>query len=108
MYELHGVGRHGKQKPFEKPWAMTCVMFLGMSLCLPLAYYQQFQAAKKKRVLAEAEQPLMNGGEVSPGTHYSPHLPPLLPLLHDQQAPFHISFDAALSRGTEGEPSWQC
>jgi hypothetical protein len=40
-------------------------MFLGMSLCLPLAYYQQHQAGKKKRALADAEQPLMNGGEVS-------------------------------------------
>ncbi len=65
MYELRGVGRDGEHKSFEKPWAMTCVMFLGMSLCLPLAYYQQHQAGKKKRALADAEQPLMNGGEVS-------------------------------------------
>ena len=37
-----------------------------MSLCLPLAYYQQSQAGKAKRARTDAEQPLMNGGEVKP------------------------------------------
>ena len=96
VYELTGIGRNGELKNFEKPWAMTCIMFLGalpcyssskwsfldsviaaqwfgadgcsragMSLCLPLAYYQQSQAGKAKRARTDAEQPLMNGGEVS-------------------------------------------
>lgn len=42
---------------------MTCVMFLGMSCCLPLAYYQQAQR-RKKRATAEAVEPLLLNGEV--------------------------------------------
>lgn len=44
------------------------MLLAGMSLCLPLAYYQQSQDGKKKRSATDAEQPLMNGGEVSPCT----------------------------------------
>jgi len=39
VYDLDGIGRDGVLKNFEKPWAMTTVMFLGMTFCLPLAYY---------------------------------------------------------------------
>ncbi|KAL4517050.1 hypothetical protein Ndes2437B_g06667 [Nannochloris sp. 'desiccata'] len=38
----------GKIKNFEKPWAMTTVMFMGMTFCLPIAYiveYRNKQAA---------------------------------------------------------------
>jgi hypothetical protein len=38
VYELKSVGLHGESKNFRKPWAMTAIMFLGMSLCLPFAY----------------------------------------------------------------------
>lgn len=62
VYELQGVGRDGQAKYFQKPWAMTCVMFLGMSCCLPLAYYQQAQR-RKKRADTEAEEPLLLNGE---------------------------------------------
>ena len=47
-----------------------------MSLCLPLAYYQQSQAGKAKRARTDAEQPLMNGGEVkAPPTVWVAHEP---------------------------------
>lgn len=29
VYELKGVGLDGKEKLFQKPWAMTTTMFLG-------------------------------------------------------------------------------
>jgi Gpi18-like mannosyltransferase len=51
VYELQGEGRDGKQHFFTKPWAMTTVMFLGMSFCLPFAYWEEYkakQAAKKQ------------------------------------------------------------
>eukprot|EP00195_Chlamydomonas_chlamydogama_P015203 CAMPEP_0202889878 /NCGR_PEP_ID=MMETSP1392-20130828/425_1 /ASSEMBLY_ACC=CAM_ASM_000868 /TAXON_ID=225041 /ORGANISM="Chlamydomonas chlamydogama, Strain SAG 11-48b" /LENGTH=450 /DNA_ID=CAMNT_0049573309 /DNA_START=124 /DNA_END=1476 /DNA_ORIENTATION=+ len=57
VYELQSVGLDGQKKYFHKPWAMTSVMFLGMSLCLPLAYWEQH---KKKRAQSEAEQPLLS------------------------------------------------
>lgn len=64
VYELEGVGRDGKNRLFTKPWAMTTLMFVGMSLCLPLAYWQQFQA-RKKRDTHEAAQALL--GELPQG-----------------------------------------
>ena len=60
VYELQGVGRDGQLKLFQKPWAMTCIMFLGMSCCLPLAYYQQIQARRRRDAAAEAHQPLLD------------------------------------------------
>lgn len=51
VYELHGVGREGESKLFRKPWAMTTVMFLGMTMCLPLAYWNQYQ--RKKAALSD-------------------------------------------------------
>lgn len=42
-YELEAVGRYGVVEHFEKPWALTAVMFLGMSLCLPVAYYHKLR-----------------------------------------------------------------
>lgn len=52
VYELKSVGKDGEEKYFRKPWAMTSVMFLGMTLCLPLAYYQE---RKERRRVAEQE-----------------------------------------------------
>lgn len=48
VYDLDGVGRDGEVKHFEKPWAMTTVMFLGMTFCLPLAYYVEHLDKKRK------------------------------------------------------------
>ena len=50
-------------KVFAKPWAMTTVMFLGMSICLPLAYLEEARARKGK--LTAAEEPLIGGADVS-------------------------------------------
>lgn len=61
VYELQGIGRDGQPKFFQKPWAMTCVMFLGMSCCLPLAYYQQAQTRKKRASAGVDESLLLNG-----------------------------------------------
>ena len=36
-------------KFFTKPWAMTTVMFLGMSFCLPWAYWQEHKHKKQAR-----------------------------------------------------------
>eukprot|EP01025_Chloroclados_australasicus_P033081 TRINITY_DN3360_c0_g3_i2.p1 TRINITY_DN3360_c0_g3~~TRINITY_DN3360_c0_g3_i2.p1 ORF type:complete len:541 (+),score=49.39 TRINITY_DN3360_c0_g3_i2:204-1625(+) len=41
VYELQGEGISGEQKYFRKPWAMTTIMFIGMTLCLPLAYLEK-------------------------------------------------------------------
>jgi len=51
VYELDGEGIDGKVKNFEKPWAMTTVMFVGMTLCLPIAYIVEY---RNKRAAFEA------------------------------------------------------
>ena len=58
VYELRAPGRDGREKLFEKPWAMTTVMFLGMSFCLPIAYAEQRRLQKKKEH-HEAAEPLL-------------------------------------------------
>jgi drug/metabolite transporter (DMT)-like permease len=58
VYELDGTTRRGEHVLFQKPWAMTSVMFLGMSLCLPLAYWQQWKA-KKLREAGRISEPLL-------------------------------------------------
>ena len=64
VYELEGEGLDHRHKYFTKPWAMTTVMFLGMSFCLPLAYLEQWRARKGK--LTPAEEPLLGNADVSP------------------------------------------
>lgn len=56
VYEIQSVGEDGTTKYFHKPWAMTSLMFIGMTCCLPLAYYQE---CKKRQALAEEEAPLL-------------------------------------------------
>ncbi|GIL90033.1 hypothetical protein Vretimale_18135 [Volvox reticuliferus] len=56
VYELKSTGVNGHEKYFRKPWAMTALMFLGMSFCLPLAYYQERRAKKR----SAAEDPLLS------------------------------------------------
>jgi len=34
---------------FTKPWAMTTVMFLGMSFCLPWAYWEEHKHKKQAK-----------------------------------------------------------
>ena len=34
---------------FTKPWAMTTVMFLGMSFCLPWAYWEEYKHKKQAK-----------------------------------------------------------
>jgi hypothetical protein len=57
VYELKGVGPDGTKKYFIKPWTMVTVMFLGMSLSLPLAYLEQWREEKKAK--AEGATPLL-------------------------------------------------
>ena len=61
MYDLDGIGRDGEIKHFEKPWAMTTVMFLGMAFCIPLAYYVE-HLNKKEKGREERESLLVDEG----------------------------------------------
>lgn len=55
VYELQGPALlDDKPKFFRKPWAMTTIMFAGMSFCLPLALAKQRVAAQKQRAAASA------------------------------------------------------
>lgn len=58
VYELQGPDKDGHMQYFTKPWAMTTVMFLGMSFCLPWAYWEEY---KHKKQAKEALQSA-NGG----------------------------------------------
>ena len=67
VYELKGPGKDGKEEYFTKPWAMTTVMFLGMTLCLPLAYWEDLKkAAARRSTRQQAEkdstEPLLSNG----------------------------------------------
>lgn len=57
-YELESVGLSGVPTHFEKPWALTATMFLGMALCLPVAYYQKYKQYQPEKG--------DGGGELSP------------------------------------------
>uniref|UniRef100_A0A7S3QMG5 EamA domain-containing protein n=1 Tax=Dunaliella tertiolecta TaxID=3047 RepID=A0A7S3QMG5_DUNTE len=58
-YELESTGEGGQKKFFHKPWAMTSLMFMGMTFCLPLAYYLE-SIEKKRRALTQEEVPLLS------------------------------------------------
>lgn len=62
VYELQGPDRQGNMKFFTKPWAMTTVMFLGMSFCLPWAYWEEHKHKK------QAQEAVLsgNGGVTDP------------------------------------------
>lgn len=71
MYELQGPSlRDGKPELFRKPWAMTTVMFVGMSFCLPLAHFQEWKAkkqagaAKRQQAAASASSSNSNGSSL--------------------------------------------
>lgn len=62
VYELKGEGLDGHEKYFRKPWAMTTIMFMGMSMCLPMAYWEDYTAARKRRqARAESSEALLGG-----------------------------------------------
>lgn len=62
VYELDAQGIDGKVKNFEKPWAMTTIMFVAMTCCLPLAYLpfdgQRKPSGQNDETLSE---PLIDG-----------------------------------------------
>lgn len=62
VYELQSQGLDGDMKYFRKPWAMTLLMFAGMSFCLPIAYFMD----RKSKESGQLAQPLL--GE-PPRTH---------------------------------------
>ncbi|KAL3147971.1 hypothetical protein ABBQ38_014266 [Trebouxia sp. C0009 RCD-2024] len=62
VYELQGPDRQGNMKFFTKPWAMTTVMFLGMSFCLPWAYWEEHKHKKQAREALSSG----NGGVTDP------------------------------------------
>ncbi|GBF91089.1 hypothetical protein Rsub_04758 [Raphidocelis subcapitata] len=63
VYELESVGLDGKVKLFQKPWAMTLTMFIGMTFCLPVAYYRE-HLQRKEREDKALEEPLL--GDAAP------------------------------------------
>lgn len=60
MYEVQSEGLDGDVKFFRKPWAMTTIMFMGMSLCLPLAFMEERQKTAAAAAAA-SEEPLLSG-----------------------------------------------
>ena len=61
MYELDAPGIDGEVKNFEKPWAMTTVMFVAMTCCLPLAYLLEGRKKKSDQGDQTLSEPLMDG-----------------------------------------------
>lgn len=59
VYELKSSGLDGEEKLFQKPWCMTTVMFIGMTFCLPLAYWKSGMEHKGRKGTADDEQPLI-------------------------------------------------
>lgn len=47
-YELESIGIDGAVHHFEKPWALTATMFLGMAMALPVAYWQKYKQRKSE------------------------------------------------------------
>lgn len=68
MYELQGEGIDGEDRYFRKPWFMTTLMFLGMSMCLPLAYLEERldAAAANANGNGASDEPLLASEEVRP------------------------------------------
>ncbi|KIZ00286.1 hypothetical protein MNEG_7674 [Monoraphidium neglectum] len=65
VYELESVGRDGQPKLFQKPWAMTLSMFLGMTLCLPLAYYREHRQRKEQQSKGSLSVPLIGAHQAA-------------------------------------------
>ncbi|GAB4819748.1 hypothetical protein N2152v2_006794 [Parachlorella kessleri] len=54
-YQLKGTGRDGELNYFEKPWAMTTVLFLGMTSCLPLAMLLEYRQRRQQKTADEED-----------------------------------------------------
>uniref|UniRef100_A0A061RPA1 Integral membrane protein n=1 Tax=Tetraselmis sp. GSL018 TaxID=582737 RepID=A0A061RPA1_9CHLO len=63
VYELKGEGLDGVHN-FHKPLFMCTVMFLGMSLCLPVAYLEQWYYRRAMRQSEGSTEPLLPGVDV--------------------------------------------
>lgn len=61
VYELDAPGIDGKVKNFEKPWAMTTVMFVAMTCCLPLAYLLEGKKKSSDQGDQTLSEPLIDG-----------------------------------------------
>ena len=73
VYEIEAPGRDGKMKPFEKPWACTAMMFVGMTFCLPIAYWVDARKKAKKDAGEDASSPLLGDDDDGPvRSHHSP------------------------------------
>lgn len=82
MYELQGPDKNGHMQYFTKPWAMTTVMFLGMSFCLPWAYWEEYKHKKQAKEALQAAnghitEPLLYGESLVSSTHF--HMMAVLP-----------------------------
>lgn len=67
VYELQGEGLDGEMRYFRKPWFMTMLMFMGMSLCLPLAWLEERSVAAAAAAAAadattSTTEPLLTDG----------------------------------------------
>jgi hypothetical protein len=64
VYELQGQGLDGEMRFFRKPWFMTMLMFMGMSLCLPLSYLEERASAASPSpdAATSATEPLLIDG----------------------------------------------
>ncbi|PRW59396.1 Solute carrier family 35 member F6 isoform B [Chlorella sorokiniana] len=77
VYELDGPGRDGAVKNFQKPWAMTTVMFVAMSFCLPLAFWTERRERRRATKAAaaaangDAAEPLLGDGAAPVGPKHS-------------------------------------
>lgn len=71
------------------------VMFLGMSLCMPLAYWQQWKARKLRQAGNGADEPLL--GEDMVRSHQPANT---LSLLHQSPAFMHRVLRTAVVRGS--------
>ena len=81
VYELQGPSlRDGKPELFRKPWAMTTVMFVGMSFCLPLAHFQEWKANKERAADAAKRQQQASSSSSSSSSNNALRSPLLEPV----------------------------
>lgn len=82
VYELQGPSLEDRDhlKLFRKPWAMTTVMFVGMSFCLPLAHLHEWRAhseARRQRRKQERERERQQHSSSSSSSMRAPLLEPV-------------------------------
>eukprot|EP00201_Polytomella_parva_P001449 CAMPEP_0175086198 /NCGR_PEP_ID=MMETSP0052_2-20121109/29103_1 /TAXON_ID=51329 ORGANISM="Polytomella parva, Strain SAG 63-3" /NCGR_SAMPLE_ID=MMETSP0052_2 /ASSEMBLY_ACC=CAM_ASM_000194 /LENGTH=458 /DNA_ID=CAMNT_0016358329 /DNA_START=4301 /DNA_END=5677 /DNA_ORIENTATION=- len=82
VYELQSVGLDGNVKYFHKPWAMTSLMFVGMSLSLPGVLIQE-ALKKKKKKKSDLETFLIENEEEKKTSSWSETLLLAIPTIFD-------------------------